>query len=41
MTFLYLFEGAIVSSKDVVMSNWKENQDLAGSTRSSTNGAYQ
>ena len=30
VTFLYLFEAAIVSSQAVVMSNWKENQDLAG-----------
>jgi hypothetical protein len=30
VTFLYLFEAAIVSSQAVVMFNWKENQDLAG-----------
>ena len=30
MTFLYLFEAAIVSSQDVEMTYWEENQDLAG-----------
>jgi hypothetical protein len=28
--FYIFFEAAIVSSQDVVMSNWIENQDLAG-----------
>jgi hypothetical protein len=28
--FYIFFEAAIVSCQDVVMSNWKENQDLAG-----------